>query len=165
MKKVVVCFLLLLPLHALCQISQELFNKRVTFILPEGLVPAGDLKENDVYNFADEKRTVKFFVRLSDDVVDDNGIPSYTDEAISAVKKEEQWKIFDDGISLNAGKNIGYIKYRTGPLKPGLFEYVFYGSLNNKLLTFYFSCKEEVRPEWEKKMDMLVAKLLIKDIE
>jgi len=142
----------------------SLFNNQVEISLPVEFEISDDLEGENKLLFTDKGHTIKFSLTWLNEDVTDNDIPGYTDLAITAVKKESaSAKIYDDGISLNSGKNIGYIKYSYNTNRLSPFEYVFYGSLNDKLLTLYFSCKPEERSKWEKKIDAMVASLKILD--
>ncbi|MCP9752885.1 hypothetical protein [Ferruginibacter sp. HRS2-29] len=166
MKRKLFCWVLIcLPFAGISQGVKKtsFYNNQVEISLPVEFEKGGDPPEQNRLYFPDKERSFKFSIVLSDDEVSDNDIPGYTDLAITAVKRESSSaKIYDDGISLNAGKNIGYIKYNSSETL-SLFEYVFYGSLHDKLLTFYFSCKAEDRSKWEKKIDAIVSSLRIND--
>jgi hypothetical protein len=156
------CFL---PLAGFCQAETKvlLYNNKIEVSLPAELEKEGNLPDENIYHYANKERNARFSISLSAEEVSDNDIPGYTDLAITSVKKESaSAKIYDDGISLNEGKNIGYIKY-TDAVEKDEFNYVFYGSLNEQLVTFYFVCKTEDRSKWEKKIEAIVASLKIKD--
>lgn len=165
-RKIILWILICLPFAGISQDVKRFsfFNGQVEILLPSEFEKGGDPTEKAHLFFADKDRTLKFSITLSEEEISDNDIPGYTDLAITAVKKESaSAKIYDDGISLNAGKNIGYIKYSYNNNRLSPFEYVFYGSLNDKLLTLYFSCKPEERSKWEKRIDAMVASLKIFD--
>jgi hypothetical protein len=165
-RKIFLGMLICLPFAGFSQGIKKvsLFNNQVEISLPVEFEISDDLEGENKLLFTDKGHTIKFSLAWLNEDVTDNDIPGYTDLAITAVKKESaSAKIYDDGISLNSGKNIGYIKYSNNNNRFSPFEYVFYGSLNDKLLTLYFSCKPEERSKWEKKIDAIVASLKILD--
>jgi hypothetical protein len=94
--------------------------------------------------------------------VDDNGIPAFTDQLISLVKeKNREAKILDDGILLEDGKNIGYIKFYSKEKEQKKYNYLFYISAGEKLVLFTFSCPKKLRKGWETMAEQVATSLRI----
>jgi hypothetical protein len=94
--------------------------------------------------------------------VDDNGIPAFTDQLISLVReKNREPKILDDGILLEDGKNIGYIKFYSKETDQKKYNYLFYVSAGGQLVLFSFSCPKKLRKGWETLAERVAASLRI----
>ncbi len=86
----------------------------------------------------------------TDQLVDDNGIPGFTDELITAVRtRGKDVKLLDDGILLEDGKNIGFIKFLSRENGKRTFHFMFYLSLQNRLLLFDLSGPKKLKKNWE----------------
>ena len=92
--------------------------------------------------------------------IDDNGIPAFTDKMLAVLKtNRKDIEFIDDGILLQEGKNIGYIKFISQAKDQKVFNYMFYISMDNRLLLFTFNCISKLRKKWEAKADEMVASL------
>jgi hypothetical protein len=92
--------------------------------------------------------------------VDDNGIPAFTDKLIAELKTSvKDFKLLDDGIILKDGKNIGYIKFISQVKDQKTFNYMFYISLEERLVLFSFDCPKKLRKKWEAKAEEMAASL------
>jgi hypothetical protein len=86
--------------------------------------------------------------------MDDNSIPGYSDELLTKIRTNlKNIEYIDDGILLQDGKNIGYIKFISQAKNEKIFNYFFYISLNNRLLLFNFTCTNKWRDKWEVKAE------------
>lgn len=94
--------------------------------------------------------------------VDDNGIPAFTDQLIAMIKeKTTEAKIVDDGILLQDGKNIGYIKFYSKEKGQKKYNYLFYASAGNRLVLFSFSCPQKIRKSWESVAEKIAGSLRV----
>ena len=143
----------------------ELFDNKVVVNLPAELKSFEKIETSSgtEYNFLNAGKTARLKIASSSESLEDNDVPDHTDKAISTIKLISGAVIIDDGISLNEGKNIGYFKFLTNNPNGRIFNLNFYGSLNDQLISGSFSCPEEQRGNWEKKMDVLIATLQIRD--
>ena len=120
--------------------------------------PAGANKPQWV--LTDEDATVNLAYNYSISEIDDNGIPAFTDQMLEVLKtNRKDIEFIDDGILLKEGKNIGYIKFISQAKDQKVFNYMFYISLDNRLLLFSFNCIEKLRKKWEVKADEMAASL------
>jgi hypothetical protein len=94
--------------------------------------------------------------------VSDNDIPQWTDKQLSAHKIDRRFEYIDDGIFLQDGKNIGYIKYKTDE-EDSLDTYtlLFFMSVDGKLFQAQFNCPYKTRKRWEPIADEIANSLRI----
>ena len=147
----------------------SLLDNKVTILAPKSFTkmteemlaikyPAGANKPQWV--LTDEDGTVNLAYNYTNSAIDDNGIPAFTDQMLAVLKtNREDIKFIDDGILLKEGKNIGYIKFISQAKDQKVFNYMFYISLDNRLLLFSFNCIEKLRKKWEVKADEMAASL------
>jgi len=159
---------LLLFLLALVSNSNSFGQRQLEKITlsPEGLemmVPAELNKRDTIDNFKVLKNipgTVQIRYNLASDSVTDNDIPQYADRLIGRLRASVPgFKYIDDGIHLQDGKNIGYIKYRHKQQGRKYFEYLFYITVNDQLLSFNFSSSWKDRERWEPIVDAIANSL------
>lgn len=162
----VLVLLSLLPVIAFCQSDTKeviLFNQQLKLQLPQNFVLQERITNNSIVDnieYSDEKKTFSFIITMSDVDGTDNDIPSITDRAITSVKETYSSKsILDDGISLNDGYNVGYLKYQVEKGKDKGFHYVFYASPKDKIISFYFTTSINDKELWDKKIDAVVASI------
>ena len=94
--------------------------------------------------------------------VDDNGIPAFTDSIIAALRASaNDFKLMDDGILLQDGKNIGFIKFNARSQGQKQFNYMFYVSLEDKLVLFSLECAKKLRKKWEANAEQMAASLRV----
>lgn len=97
--------------------------------------------------------------------VDDNSIPAFTDQLIAELKaSKNDFKLADDGILLQDGKNIGYIKFMSRVKAQKIFNYMFYNSLEERLVLFILECPKKLREKWEVKADEMAASLRLQNL-
>lgn len=96
------------------------------------------------------------------ETVTDNDIPTYTDSTLKTLKKlNKSFKYIDDGIYLQNGKNIGYIKYSYKENGKKYFEYLFYISVDDSPVAFAFSCPLKERNQWEATLDAVANSIRV----
>jgi hypothetical protein len=96
-------------------------------------------------------------------IIMDNDIPMWTDKQLSALKKSSGFTYIDDGIFLQDGKNIGYIKYEVhGEKGMKIYSMLFFISLENRLVQFNFVSPLRKRKKWEPIADAIANSLRIK---
>jgi len=99
---------------------------------------------------------------MGDENISDNEIPAFTDDRLKLAQlHDESFKYIDDGIHLQDGKNIGYIKFSTKEGKTKYFHYTFFISVDAKPLLFKFSCPFKQRKRWEAAVDNVANSLRI----
>ena len=152
----------------------SLLDNKVTILAPKSFArmteemlavkyPAGANKPQWV--LTDEDGTVNLAYNYTNSAIDDNGIPAFTDQMLAVLKTNRKDIVFiDDGILLKEGKNIGYIKFISQAKDQKVFNYMFYISLDNRLLLFSFNCIEKLRKKWEVKADEMAASLRLHDL-
>lgn len=107
-----------------------------------------------------EDSKVSLYYSYTNETVDDNGIPGFTDKLIADLKAGSQnFKLLDDGILLQDGKNIGYIKFTSRERDQYVFDYMFYMSLEDRLLLFNFNCTKKLKKKWESRAEEIAASL------
>jgi hypothetical protein len=98
----------------------------------------------------------------TDKRVDDNSIPAFTDELLSTFPVHKKYtKIVDDGIYLENGKNIGYLKVILKEKGDLQFHYFFYLSVDDRLLIFHFATPIKLRKAWEASIDAAAQSIKI----
>lgn len=170
--------LFLLPFSSSSQTGKGITEKVKQTILgnkAELLVPAGFSTSDAIntttfdkdYSFYDHTGTIKLvFAYSSDGSITDNDIPEYTNVLIKEMKAAvPSFKLLDDGIHLQDGKNIGYIRYTVRDAGVTMFRYQFYISLDDKLLSFIFSCPKKMRRQWEADVDIIANSIRVKQPE
>jgi hypothetical protein len=174
-KKISICITGLLgSMMALCQQLPEkilLLDDKITVQVPKEFSPlSGEVlattypdntnKPDGVLTGAAGKVNLTYYFTKT--AIDDNGIPGYTDEIISGLKAgNKKITLIDDGILLQDGKNIGYIKFFSKINNKETFNYYFYLSLENRLLLFRFQSPKKGRKQWEKKADEIANSLRV----
>ncbi len=164
-------------LHCFSQIELlkiSLLDNKVTLLAPKGFTkmteemlaikyPAGANKPQWV--LTDEDATVNLAYNYTSSTIDDNGIPSFTDQMLAVLKtNKKDIKFIDDGILLKDGKNIGYIKFISQARDQKVFNFLFYISVDDRLLLFSFNCIEKLRIKWELKADEMAASLRLQNL-
>lgn len=113
---------------------------------------------------ADASGTITLRIDSAAGTVTDNDIPGYADVIIEAVRSNRpDVKVTDDGISLNGGKNIGFIKYIAPEGEDKGYNCIFYGSCNGKMTVFIFNCPIEESGKWIKTIDRMISTLRLYD--
>ena len=105
---------------------------------------------------------VKIMYDQEPETVTDNDIPAYTDSTLKTLKAvNKSFKYIDDGIHLQDGKNIGYIKYSYKENGKKYFEYLFYISVDDKPVGFAFSCPLKEKKQWDETIDMVANSIRV----
>ncbi len=115
-------------------------------------------------------QNAKFIYRDLVDAVGENGIfsdndvPEWTDKILNNVRQNPAFFYIDDGIFLQNGKNIGYIKYSELHTNDDVDNYhlLFFMSVNGKLAQFDFFCPSKSRKKWEPIGDSIANSLRVK---
>jgi hypothetical protein len=155
-------------------VSTNLFGDKVTVIIPAmfnsdssvntttySLVP-----EKPSYVFKSSSEKARCLIYYSADSLSDNDVPAFTDLLISKIKGlYASVKIQDDGISLNDGKNIGYIKCTTGKRRHKKSLQCFYGSFNGRLLLFLVDSDVNNDQKLAQATDIMISSLRINDLQ
>ena len=177
MKKIfpVLIATLLINIAGFSQIVLEnisLLDNKVTLLAPKGLTQMTEemvaVKYPDHANkpnwvLTDEEGKVNLAYSYTKTEIDDNGIPGFTDELITQLKaNRKDIKFIDDGILLQDGKNIGYIKFISQAKDQKIFNYFFYINLDNRLLLFNFNCINKWRKKWETSADEIANSIRVK---
>jgi hypothetical protein len=178
MKKIFPVFIatLLLSLPGFSQIALEsisVLDNRVTLLAPKGFtqmtaemlaVKYTNTANKPNWVLTDKDGKVNLAYSYLKTKVDDNGIPGFTDQIIAELKaNRKDIKFIDDGILLQDGKNIGYIKFISQAKDQKVFNYFFYISHDNRLLLFNFNCINKWRKKWEAKADEIAKSIRVKD--
>jgi hypothetical protein len=175
MKKRIILLAIILSLasSAFSQVALEkmfLFDNKLTLLTPKDFAVINDkdfdqhypdtaFKPNNAIGDANGKIILAW--NLSETAMDDNGIPGYTDELITGLRNRKNTSIVDDGILLQDGKNIGYVKFTTLEKKQKIFHYRFYISFKERLLVFEFACPKKMRSVWEIKADEMANSIRV----
>lgn len=98
----------------------------------------------------------------TDKSIDDNNISAFTDEILTTFSEKKKYtKIDDDGIYLEDGKNIGYLKVISKEKGDHTFHYFFYLSVNDRLLLFHFATPARQQKAWETSMEATARSIKI----
>ena len=173
MKKIIALCLLAtsvcLPGFAQNKVEKIILDDKLEIFLPQGFTafsmnkiesrhPAVSLKPIMMVSYDNGK--VFASCTHTDQKVDDNGIPAFTDKLIADLKPSvKDFKLIDDGILLKDGKNIGYIKFMSQVKDQKIFNYMFYISLEERLVLFSFDCPKKLRKKWEARAEEMAASL------
>ena len=92
----------------------------------------------------------------------DNDIPEWADKQMGALKKSPGFEYIDDGIFLQDGKNIGYIKYNlASDSRLATYNMLFFMSVNDRLFQATFFCLLKNRRKWEPIADEIANSLRV----
>lgn len=125
--------------------------------------PVLDKKEWKITN-TDQRIMITYgFVSVNAaDTTDDNDITEWTDKQLSALKADTRAKYIDDGIFLQDGKNIGYIKSKADPAEgPDNYRILFFMAVDGRVFQCLFTCPEKLRKKWEPVADEIANSLRI----
>ena len=153
--------------------SKSLFDGKLEILVPKGF--KNDVDSNLIftypliasiasYHFSNDNKMVNLACLWTERAMDDNGIPGFTDELLTSLnklKKGIKLRILEDGILLQDGKNIGFVKHTTSKGKWG-FHYIFYTSFKDRLLIFEFNCPKQSRLAWEQTIEQIANSLRVK---
>lgn len=139
-------------------------DSRVDIMVPVNYMPLTDEK-NRIKAFQPDARKNSSAILsfwLADGNISDNDIPAFTDDQLKLAKQDdESFKYLDDGIYLQDGKNIGYIKFSTSESGKKFFNYIFFISDGEKPLVFSFTCRFAERKKWETEIDNIANSIRI----
>ncbi|MFT3980108.1 MAG: hypothetical protein QM687_06525 [Ferruginibacter sp.] len=144
-------------------VQKNILNDSISLLLPAGFHVWEDKNYLQAGFFTDPSGDALLSYRFDTDSITDNEIPAYTDIMLKQAKLDNRdYKYIDDGIHLQDGKNIGYIKYSTKNDGRKAFNSVFYISYGDKALLFHFTCPLRQRKKWEADIDAIANSLRIK---
>jgi hypothetical protein len=174
MKKMIATFFTayLLSLPAFAQPGLEkitLPDNKLEMLVPKGFSRVTDALLSVEYPeagykpswaIAGEESNVSLAYSNTNESVDDNAIPGFTDKLIKEQKvNRKDFKLVDDGILLVDGKNIGYIKFMSRVKDEKIFHFMFYISVAERLVLFSFDCPKRLRKKWESKAEEMAGSL------
>jgi hypothetical protein len=150
--------------------KKALFNNKLSLLVPKDFVEMNEKYLAENYSdptfkpktaMGDADGKIILALNFSETAMDDNGVPGYTDELIGGLKNRKKTNILDDGILLQGGKNIGYVKFTTSEKKQKIFHYRFYISFQERLLAFQFTCPKKMRNTWETKAEEMANSIRV----
>lgn len=144
--------------------SQKLMNinKNVTISLPEDFKNYANIANPAEALFRNAEGNAVLTYRFDRDSVTDNDIPAFVDDQLKLARQDdESFKYIDDGIHLQDGKNIGYLKFSTKENGRKYFNYTFFISVHDKPVVFQFSCLLKEQKKWEAEMDKIANSLRV----
>lgn len=137
-------------------------NPKVSISLPEDFKRYANTNNPAAILFTDAKRTAVLTYRFDTDSITDNEIPAYADDLLKLAKQDNvSFKYIDDGIHLQDGKNIGYLKFSSKDDGRKNFNYIFFISVDDKPLVFSFSVPFKQRKKWEPLADTIANSLRV----
>lgn len=144
--------------------SQKLMNinKNVTISLPEDFKNFANIANPAEALFRNAKGNAVLKYRFGTDSVSDNDIPAFVDDQLKLARQDdESFEYIDDGIHLQDGKNIGYLKFSTKESGKKYFNYVFFISVDSKPLVFRFNCPLKEQKKWDTEIDKAANSLRV----
>ena len=164
-------------MHGFSQIELlkiSLLDNKVTILAPKGFTKMTEemlaLKypvsaNKPQWVLTDKDGAVNLAYHYTSTAMDDNGIPAFTDEMLALLKtNRKDIEFIDDGILLEDGKNIGYIKFTSQAEDQKNFNFLFYISIDNRLLLFTFNCISKLRKKWEASADKMAGSLRLQHL-
>ncbi len=149
----------------------SLLDKKVVMMVPGGMTPINtNLFESLSPGYGrgtpieakGQGNKVTLAYHYTDSLVDDNGIPGFTDQLLAWVKTtHKEIALKDDGILLQDGKNIGYIKFISRETDQKYFNYLFYLSVDNRLLLFSFTCPKKLMKKWDGAVQAMASSIKV----
>jgi hypothetical protein len=162
----------MLPSLAQAELDEfSLLDKKVVMLVPGGITPLNTnlFESHSPWYDArtqmggkEQGNKVILAFHYSDSLVDDNGIPGFTDQLLAQANAlQKMITLKDDGIILQDGKNIGYIKFISGNKNQKYFTYLFYLSVDNRLLLFSFTCPKKLMKKWDAAVRAMAASIRV----
>ncbi len=173
MKKIIAILVLAIPfcfpVFGQAALEKNILDNKLEMLLPRGFTPMTKemiASRPSVVPYqpgwaitGDNGRIILSYMH-TDHFADDNGIPGFTDELIAAVRtRGKDVKLLDDGILLEDGKNIGFIKFLSRDNGERTFHYMFYLSLQDRLLLFDLSGPNKLKKKWEERAAQMAASI------
>ena len=78
------------------------------------------------------------------------------------LSKRSDIKILSSGIKTVNNKKIAFIKFHSEAIDQKIFNYIFFTTINGKILMCNFNCIEKIQMEWEPIADEIVNSIIIK---
>lgn len=143
--------------------AYTILNGRVRIELPVEFNLKSPEKNNEA-EWTDKNDSTLLLYHLSPDSITDNDIPAFIDDQIKLAKQDDKtFEYLDDGIYLQEGKNIGYLKYSSEEFRRTYFNYIFFISVDNRLLGITFICFFDQRKKWEPIVDLIANSIRLKE--
>lgn len=143
--------------------GHTIFNGRVYIELPDDF-KQNAAEQNNAAEWTDKNDSTILIYRLSADSITDNDIPAFIDDQIKLAKQDDKTlRFLDDGIFLQDGKNIGYLKYSAEETGTKFFVYLMFISVDNRLMTVSFMYEFEHRKRWEPIGDIIANSIRLKE--
>ena|SRR6218665_1076571 len=136
----------------------SLVNENIEITLPQTYFVNKDSETGAVKIYPDVKQNPGTFLsyRIEKDSITDNEIPAFTDKLLQTLKSGyHKFTYIDDGIYLQDGKNISYIKFSSKKNGKKIFHFVFFISLADQPVIFDFSCPYKERTKWETEIESI----------
>lgn len=112
-----------------------------------------------IINESDQQQLLYSFTQQPSN---DNDIPAAFDQLYKELQSSyKRLKIIDDGIHLTDNRNVGYIVFsgnKNGDKKTG---YMFYFSVQNRLLVFAFLSNKKLDKEWKTTLDTMAKSVTV----
>lgn len=173
MKKIIVILVLAVPFcfpgFGQAALEKSILDNKLEMLLPRGFTPMTKemIASRDYvvpyqpgWASTGDNGQIILSCFHTDQLVDDNGIPGFTDELITAVRaRGKDVKLLDDGILLEDGKNIGFIKFLSRDNGKRTFHFMFYLSLQDRLLLFDLSGPKKLKKNWEGRSAEMAASI------
>lgn len=78
------------------------------------------------------------------------------------LSKRSDLKILSSGIKTVNNKKIAFVKFHSEAIDQKIFNYIFFTTINGKILMCNFNCIEKIQKEWEPIADEIVNSIIIK---
>lgn len=114
--------------------------------------------------YSDSRHNILLTFYCSVDSLSDDDVPGHAELLIKMLQvKYPGLNVEDDGISLNEGKNISYIKYTRPVSDAKISGCLIYGSLDNKLSMLIIEYPSKALKTWSAAVDVMIASLRLID--
>lgn len=114
------------------------------------------------WGISNENEQQQLLYSFTEQNTNDNDIPAAFDQLYKELQSSyKKLKIIDDGIHLTDKRNVGYIVFsgnQNGNKKMG---YLFYLSVQNRLLVFAFMSNKKLDPEWKTTLDSMAKSIIV----
>jgi len=112
-----------------------------------------------IINETDQQQFLSSFTQQA---ISDNDIPGAFDQLYKELQSSyKKLKIIQDGIHLTDGRNIGYIVFSGNRNKEKKAGYLFYLSVQNRLLVFAFLADKKISKEWKSTLDAMAMSVTV----
>ena len=141
-------------------VQRSILDGKVELLLP---VNFQQDKDGTPGLFSGKNGPASLQYQLQPETLEDNDIPAFTDDQLKLAKQDDEtFSYIDDGIHLQDGKNIGYLKFSSMENGKKYFNYTFFISVQDKPLIFRFSCLLKDQKKWEADADKIANSIRVK---